>query len=214
MSKWKLSLVPAVFMFSPSLWADTNAVDILDYDHIYATAHSGSLNEDAGSNNNASSYGLGVSYAMTDDWLLLGDYSARFIHPDESTTRIDTLMAGAGYRYSIKKDLDIVASYLLGITKGEVELNGSNETIESDTEFVQGVKAELNYGFAKRWIANGSVQVNRSDLFDEEIYHLGLRYLVTNKFAVGGSYQHRDGEGSKGGSERTNELGVEFFLEY
>lgn len=214
MSKWKLSLVPAVFMFSPSLWADTNAVDILDYDHIYATAHSGSLNEDAGGNNNASSYGLGVSYAMTDDWLLLGDYSARFIHPDDTTTRIDTLMPGVGYRYSIKRDLDVVAYYLLGITKGEVEDNDTNRTESSDSEFIQGVKAELNYGFAKRWIANGSVRVNRSDLFDEEIYHVGLRYLVTNKFAIGGSYQHRDGEGSKGGSERTNELGVEFFLEY
>ncbi|WP_192890443.1 outer membrane beta-barrel protein [Vibrio bathopelagicus] len=214
MSKWKLSFVSAVFMFSPSLWADTHSVDILDYDHIYATAHSGSLNEDVGSNNNASSYGLGVSYAMTDDWLLLGDYSARFIHPDDTTTRIDTLMPGVGYRYSIKNDLDIVAYYLLGITKGKVEDNDTNRTESSDTEFIQGVKAELNYGFAKRWIANGSVQVNRSDLFDEEIYHLGLRYLVTNKFAIGGSYQHRDGEGSKGGSERTNELGVEFFLEY
>ncbi|MCZ8501243.1 outer membrane beta-barrel protein [Vibrio lentus] len=214
MSKWKLSLVSAVFMFSPSLWAATDVVDILDYDHIYATAHSGSLNEDAGGNNNASSYGLGVSYAMTDDWLLLGDYSARFIHPDDTTTRIDTLMPGVGYRYSIKKDLDVVAYYLLGITKGEVEDNDTNRTESSDTEFIQGVKAELNYGFAKRWIANGSVQVNRSDLFDEEIYHVGLRYLVTNKFAIGGSYQHRDGEGSKGGSERTNELGVEFFLEY
>ncbi|WP_215403056.1 outer membrane beta-barrel protein [Vibrio gigantis] len=214
MSKWKLSFVSTVFVFSPSLWADTNAVDILDYDHIYATAHSGSLNEDAGSNNNASSYGLGVSYAMTDDWLLLGDYSARFIHPDDTTTRIDTLMPSVGYRYSIKKDLDIVAYYLLGITKGKVEDNDTNRTESSDTEFIQGVKAELNYGFAKRWIANGSVQVNRSDLFDEEIYHLGLRYLVTNKFAIGGSYQHRDGEGSTGVSERTNELGVEFFLEY
>ncbi|NAZ46456.1 outer membrane beta-barrel protein [Vibrio toranzoniae] len=214
MSKWKLSLVSTVFVFSPSLWAETHSVNILDYNHIYATAHSGSLNEDAGGNNNASSFGLGASYAVTDDWLLLADYNARFIHPDKSTTRIDTLMPGVGYRYSIKKDLDIVASYLLGITKGESELNSSNKTLESDTEFIQGVKAELNYGFAKRWIANGSVQVKRSDLFDEEIYHLGLRYLVTNKFAIGGSYQHRDGEGSKGGSERTNELGVEFFLEY
>ena len=214
MSKWKLSLVSAVFMFSPSLWAATDGVDILDYDHIYATAHSGSLDEDAGGNNNASSFGLGVSYAMTDDWLLLGDYSARFIHPDDTTTRIDTLMPGVGYRYSIKKDLDVVAYYLLGVTKGEVEDNDTNRTESSDTEFIQGIKAELNYGFAKRWIANGSVQVNRSDLFDEEIYHVGLRYLVTNKFAIGGSYQHRDGEGSKGGSERTNELGVEFFLEY
>ncbi|MGF1746705.1 hypothetical protein [Vibrio minamisatsumaniensis] len=214
MSKWKLSFVSAVFLFSPSLWAEDHRMDVLDYDHIYATAHSGSLNEDAGRNSNASSFGLGGSYTINDDWLLLGDYSARFIHPDESTTRIDTLMTGAGYRYGIKKDLDIVASYQLGITKGEVELNRTNETLESNTEFVQGVKAELNYGFAKRWIANGSVQLNRSDLFDEEIYHLGLRYLVTNKFAIGGSYQHRDGESSKGVRERTNELGVEFFLEY
>ncbi|MFA0077005.1 outer membrane beta-barrel protein [Vibrio artabrorum] len=214
MPKWKLSFVSAVFLFSPSLWAEDHRMDVLDYDHIYATAHSGSLNEDAGGNSNASSFGLGGSYTINDDWLLLGDYSARFIHPDESTTRIDTLMAGAGYRYGIKKDLDIVASYLLGMTKGEVEVNRTNETLESDTQFVQGLKAELNYGFAKRWIANGSVQLNRSDLFDEEIYHLGLRYLVTNKFAIGGSYQHRDGESSKGVSERTNELGVEFFLEY
>ncbi|MEZ9564368.1 outer membrane beta-barrel protein [Vibrio artabrorum] len=214
MSKWKLSFVSAVFLFSPSLWAEDHRMDVLDYDHIYATAHSGSLNEDAGGNSNASSFGFGGSYTINDDWLLLGDYSARFIHPDESTTRIDTLMAGAGYRYGIKKDLDIVASYLLGMTKGEVEVNRTNETLESDTQFVQGLKAELNYGFAKRWIANGSVQLNRSDLFDEEIYHLGLRYLVTNKFAIGGSYQHRDGESSKGVSERTNELGVEFFLEY
>ncbi|MFA0501410.1 hypothetical protein AB4496_21585, partial [Vibrio sp. 10N.222.46.A1] len=125
MTKWKLSLVSAIFMFSSSSWAETHRVDILDYDHIYATAHSGSLNEDAGSNNNASSYGLGISYAITDDWLLLGDYSARFIHPDESTTRMDTLMPGIGYRYSIKRDLDIVAYYLLGITKGEVEDNGT-----------------------------------------------------------------------------------------
>ncbi|KAB0463481.1 MULTISPECIES: outer membrane beta-barrel protein [Vibrio] len=213
MSKWKLSLVSTVFMFSPSLWAETHSVPILDYDHIYATAYSGSLNEDAGGNNNASSFGLGGSYAMTGGWLLLGDYSARFIHPDDTTTRIDTLMPGVGYRYGIKKDLDVVAYYLLGITKGQVEDNDTNRTESSDTEFIQGVKVGLNYGFAKRWIANGSVQVNRSDLFDEEIYHLGLRYLVTNKFAIGGSYQHRDGEG-KIRSERTNELGVEFFLEY
>ncbi|MFA0056547.1 hypothetical protein [Vibrio echinoideorum] len=213
MSMWKLSLVSVIAVFSSNSWAVSGDVNILDYDHIYATAHSGSLNEDAGSNNNASSYGLGVSYTMTDDWLLLGDYSARFIHPDETTTRIDTLMTGAGYRYSLRKDLDLVASYLLGITKGKVEDNDTNQTESSDTEFIQGLKAELNYGFAKRWIANGSVQVNRSDLFDEEIYHLGLRYLVTNKFAIGGSYQHRDGEG-KIRSERTNELGVEFFLEY
>ncbi|PMM43319.1 outer membrane beta-barrel protein [Vibrio splendidus] len=213
MSMWKLSLVSVIAVFSSNSWAVSGDVNILDYDHIYATAHSGSLNEDAGSNNNASSYRLGVSYTMTDDWLLLGDYSARFIHPDETTTRIDTLMTGVGYRYSIRKDLDLVASYLLGITKGKVEDNDTNQTESSDTEFIQGLKAELNYGFAKRWIANGSVQVNRSDLFDEEIYHLGLRYLMTKKFAIGGSYQHRDGEG-KIRSERTNELGVEFFLEY
>ena len=154
MSKWKLSLVSTVFMFSPSLWAETHSVPILDYDHIYATAYSGSLNEDAGGNNNASSFGLGGSYAMTGGWLLLGDYSARFIHPDDTTTRIDTLMPGVGYRYGIKKDLDVVAYYLLGITKGKVEDNDTNRTESSDTEFIQGVKVGLNYGFAKRWIAN------------------------------------------------------------
>ncbi|WP_299695365.1 hypothetical protein [uncultured Vibrio sp.] len=213
MPKWKLSLISLLFVISPSSWAETSNMDILDYDHLYATAHSGSFDEEGGGNDSASSFGVGFSYTVADSWVLLADYSARFIHPDESTTRIDTLMAGAGYRYSIKKDLDIVASYLLGITKGEIELNETNQTLESDTEFIQGVKLDLNYGFAKRWITNGSVQVNRSDLYDEEIYHLGLRYLVTSAFAIGGSYQHRDGEGKfRNGS--TDELGVEFILEY
>ena len=213
MSIWKLGLVSVCAAFSFEGMAQDNESKDLDFNYVTASVYSGSLNADAGGNNNASVFGLGVSYELTDKWLLVGDYTARFIHPDESTTRIDTLMGGAGYRFNIRKDLDIVASYLLGVTKGEVELNSNNKTLESDTEFIHGGKFDLNYGFAKRWVANGSIQANRSELFDEEIYHLGLRYKITSKFSIEGAYQHRNGDSDNGG-ERTNELGLAFRLEY
>jgi len=213
MSIWKLGLVSVCAAFSFEGMAQDNESKDLDFNYVTASVYSGSLNADAGGNNNASVFGLGVSYELTDKWLLVGDYTARFIHPDESTTRIDTLMGGAGYRFNIRKDLDIVASYLLGVTKGEVELNSNNQTLESDTEFIHGGKLDLNYGFAKRWVANGSIQANRSELFDEEIYHLGLRYKITSKFSIEGAYQHRNGDSDNGG-ERTNELGLAFRLEY
>ncbi|WP_255230553.1 outer membrane beta-barrel protein [Vibrio pelagius] len=213
MSIWKLGLVSVCAAFSFEGMAQDNESKDLDFNYVTASVYSGSLNADAGGNNNASVFGLGVSYELTDKWLLVGDYTARFIHPDESTTRIDTLMGGAGYRFNIRKDLDIVASYLLGVTKGEVELNSNNKTLESDTEFIHGGKLDLNYGFAKRWVANGSIQANRSELFDEEIYHLGLRYKITSKFSIEGAYQHRNGDSDNGG-ERTNELGLAFRLEY
>ncbi|MEZ9058153.1 outer membrane beta-barrel protein [Vibrio pelagius] len=213
MSIWKLGLVSVCAAFSFEGMAQDNESKDLDFNYVTASVYSGSLNADAGGNNNASVFGLGVSYELTDKWLLVGDYTARFIHPDESTTRIDTLMGGAGYRFNIRKDLDIVASYLLGVTKGEVELNSNNQTLESDTEFIHGGKLDVNYGFAKRWVANGSIQANRSGLFDEEIYHLGLRYKITSKFSIEGAYQHRNGDSDNGG-ERTNELGLAFRLEY
>jgi len=205
----KYSLVPVLVVFSSVASAEPISAEILDYNYVYASAGSGSLNEDAGVNNNASIYSLGLSYEISDNWLVLGDYAARFIHPDETTTRADTLMGGVGYKYSIAQDFDLVTSYQVGVTKAKVELNDSNITVSSDTEFIHGAKVALNYGFAKSWIASGSVQVNRSDLFDEEVYHSSLRYLVTTKFAIGGFYNHRNGE-----QERTNELGVNFLLEY
>lgn len=205
----KYGLVPVLVGFSSSLLANSLPSEILDYNHVYASAGSGSLNEDAGGNNNASIFSLGLSHEMTDEWLILGDYAARFVHPNESTTRTDTLMGGVGYKYRIDQDFDFVASYLLGVTKSKAELNESNVTLSSETEFIHGAKIALNYGFSRAWIANGSIQFNRSDLFDEEVYHAGLRYLVTPKFAVGGFYNHRNGS-----ENRTNELGVNFLLEY
>ena len=206
---FKYSLVAVLMACSSIAWSNENPTDILDYDYIYASAGSGSLNEDAAANANASVYALGVSYMMNENWLLLGDYTARFIHPDDTTTRIDTLMGGIGYRYNLMQDFDFIASYNLGITKAKVELNTNNTTVSSDTELIHGGKIALNYGFAESWIANGSIQVNRSDLIDEEIYQTSLRYLVTSQFAIGGFYAHRDGN-----TQRTNELGINFLLEY
>ncbi|MFA0569016.1 outer membrane beta-barrel protein [Vibrio gallaecicus] len=206
---FKYSLVTVLMACSSIAWSNENPTDILDYDYIYASAGSGSLNEDATANANASVYALGVSYMMNDNWLLMGDYTARFIHPDDTTTRIDTLMGGIGYRYNLMQDFDFIASYNLGITKAKVELNTNNIAVSSDTELIHGGKVALNYGFAESWIASGSIQVNRSDLIDEEIYQTSLRYLVTSRFAIGGFYAHRDGN-----TQRTNELGINFLLEY
>ncbi|MGF1755628.1 hypothetical protein L4C33_18770 [Vibrio makurazakiensis] len=196
-------------MYSMKLSAEEVPSTILDYDYLYASVGSGSLNEDAGVNSNASIFSIGGSYQADDNWLVVGDYTARFLHPDETTTRADTLMAGAGYRYVIVRDFDFVTSYQIGVTKAKVELNdAANTTVSSDTEFIHGVKVALNYGFSESWIAIGSVQFNRSDLLDEEVYHTSLRYLVTPKFAVGGFYNHRNGQ-----DERTNEIGINFLLE-
>ncbi len=167
-------------MFSPSLWAATDVVDILDYDHMCHCSF-GQFGMKTRVVIITLRRGLGVSYAMTDDWLLLGDYSARFIHLDDtSQLELIRFMPGVGYRYSIKKiQMWWLTTYSVLPCKWSWKTTTINRTESSDTEFIQGIKAELNYGFAKRWIANGSVQVNRSDLFDEEIYHVGLRYLVT-----------------------------------
>lgn len=207
MHKFGLGIVTIIY--SIRVFAEVSPSNILDYDYLYASVGSGSLNEDAGVNSNASIFSIGGSYQVDEHWLAVGDYTARFLHPDETTTRADTLMAGVGYRYAIISDFDAVTSYQIGVTKAKVELNDvTNTTVSSDTEFIHGAKVALNYGFSDSWIAIGSVQFNRSDLFDEEVYHTSLRYLVTPKFAVGGFYNHRNGQ-----DERTNEIGVNFLLE-
>ncbi|PMH46582.1 hypothetical protein BCU68_00610 [Vibrio sp. 10N.286.49.B3] len=179
------------------------------YDYVNLGFSSGSFNPEYGDSTNVSSLTLGLSHQFADHWLILADYNARYIHPDDASVQLDILTVGGGYRFPLQDNLDIVAAYKLGATKAKSELDHSSITNSSDTEFIQAGYIGLNYAMTSRWFSTASVQFNSSDLLDENIYSIELRYFMSQRFSLGGSYTYRDAKG-----QTTNEGGVSLQFDY
>lgn len=186
----------------------------INYDYVEAGFYSGRYQYEGHDSNNVSTLDLSFSNQTQLNILLLGDYSARFIHPDHMTVRLDTLMAGAGYVFTLMPKLDLVVSYHAGIAKWDVSDKEHNKPIlssisESETKFIQGIRGQFNYALTDKWLLELQGQLNRSDLFNEDIYKLSFDYFITPTFSMALLGSHRSTS-----KVNTNEGGIRLRLKY
>lgn len=179
------------------------------YDYLYVNVGSGSFDGDIGTHSNVTSWHLGGNTLLTENWLLTVDYSARFVNPSDYELRIDTLLAGGGYRFNLAQNLDLVMGAQIGALKAKATVKATDKTLYSDSEFVYAGSLTFNYAFTEK--TEGSVvgKINRSDWMDENIAHVEVNHYVTPRISLGGFYTYR-----KADVHFTNEAGVSFRVIY
>ncbi|KQH84329.1 Ail and OmpX [Vibrio furnissii] len=164
----------------------------LQYDYLDAHLSSGSVTGlyAKGESDNVTSVGLGASYKWQEtNGLLVGDYSARFYHPDDDTIERYQLRFGGGYRWSLAKQLDLVTHVKVGGVRIRVE-QGDNET-----DFVYSADIGLRYAVTPKFEMSLTGEAIRNQWQDENIATLRADYALFRRVALGGLIAYRDGEG-------------------
>lgn len=184
------------------------------YEHIHLDVGAGTTNEEWLDNSNATTIGLGGNYLFTENWLFNVDYSAQFFHPDDFTLRIDRLLFGGGYRYGITDQFDIYSKYGIGAIKAKATDDKTDNTLSSDSELLQAVTVGVNYLFSEQLIATAEVEVNRSDIVDENNFKIGFNYQWHDVIGTGLFYQFRDTDYSGESSDYVNEVGLSLKFVY
>jgi hypothetical protein len=101
------------FLFCAGVFAsDENLLP--DGDYVYAKLASGSLDERIGVNSNITTLGVGGLNLLRNHFYLSVDYSARFIHPQDTTTELYSLLPGINFHYDIVDDLQLGFGIKLG----------------------------------------------------------------------------------------------------
>jgi len=183
----------------------------VNYNNLYADLSAGSLNENLGVNNNVTALSIGGNYLWTDNILATLDYSARFIHPDATTTEFYTLLPGIAYRYPIMDKLDIVATAKLGYLWASQTVDATDQELFKDNGVMWGGSLELKYALTKTWELAMRGELNNSDTADVGVFHVRADYQFSSNLSIGGFYTHRDGDyktSEISGSATTNEGGI------
>lgn len=205
---WMLAPLALFVSLSSQAATDTNEIK---YDYIYADLSAGSLNENLGVNNNVTALSIGGTYLWTDRVLATLDYTAKFIHPNDTTTELYTLLPGVAYRYPIMPKLDIVAGVKLGYLWASQSNDATDQELFKDNEMMWGASAELKYALNKSWELAAKSEFNHSDLVEETIFNLRADYQFNARMSVGAFYTHRDGDyqtAEISGNATTNEGGI------
>ncbi|HHF2898473.1 porin family protein [Vibrio alginolyticus] len=184
------------------------------YEHIHLDVGAGTTNEEWLDNSNATTVGLGGNYLFTENWLFNVDYSAQFFHPDDFTLRIDRLLFGGGYRYGVTEQFDIYGIYGIGAIKAKATDDKTDNTLSSDSELIQAVTVGVNYLLSEKLIATAEVELNRSDIVDENNFKIGFNYQWHNVIGTGLFYQFRDTDYSGESSDYVNEVGLSLKFVY
>ncbi|HCZ9282370.1 TPA: porin family protein [Vibrio alginolyticus] len=184
------------------------------YEHIHLDVGAGTTNEEWLDNSNATTVGLGGNYLFTENWLFNVDYSAQFFHPDDFTLRIDRLLFGGGYRYGVTEQFDIYGIYGIGAIKAKATDDKTDNTLSSDSELIQAVTVGVNYLLSEKLIATAEVELNRSDIVDENNFKIGLNYQWHKVIGTGLFYQFRDTDYSGESSDYVNEVGLSLKFVY
>ncbi|MDF5139025.1 outer membrane beta-barrel protein, partial [Vibrio parahaemolyticus] len=142
------------------------------------------------------------------------DYSAQFFHPDDFTLRIDRLLFGGGYRYGVTEQFDIYGLYGIGAIKAKATDDKTDNTLSSDSELIQAVTVGVNYLLSEKLIATAEVELNRSDIVDENNFKIGLNYQWHKVIGTGLFYQFRDTDYSGESSDYVNEVGLSLKFVY
>ncbi|KGY12170.1 membrane protein [Vibrio tubiashii] len=165
----------------------------LNYDYLYADLSSGSLREDSDSKN-ATALAVGVNYLWNDNLLFTLDYSARFIHPADVTTELYTLLPGVAYRFPLADKLDLVAGAKLGYLWGKQSLDSTNEKLFSDNNGSFGASLAVKYAFFSNWELASSIEINRADFVEENLFQIRADYQFAKDFTFGAFYTYRKSE--------------------
>ncbi|EKZ8661116.1 porin family protein [Vibrio alginolyticus] len=184
------------------------------YEHIHLDVGGGTTNEEWLDNSNATTVGLGGNYLFTENWLFNVDYSAQFFHPDDFTLRIDRLLFGGGYRYGVTEQFDIYGIYGIGAIKAKATDDKTDNTLSSDSELIQAVTVGVNYLLSEKLIATAEVELNRSDIVDENNFKIGFNYQWHKVIGTGLFYQFRDTDYSGESSDFVNEVGLSLKFVY
>ncbi|ENB2045792.1 porin family protein [Vibrio alginolyticus] len=184
------------------------------YEHIHLDVGAGTTNEEWLDNSNATTVGLGGNYLFTENWLFNVDYSAQFFHPDDFTLRIDRLLFGGGYRYGVTEQFDIYGIYGIGAIKAKATDDKTDNTLTSDSELIQAVTVGVNYLLSEKLIATAEVELNRSDIVDENNFKIGFNYQWHKVIGTGLFYQFRDTDYSGESSDYVNEVGLSLKFVY
>ncbi|EGQ8053684.1 porin family protein [Vibrio alginolyticus] len=184
------------------------------YEHIHLDVGAGTTNEEWLDNSNATTVGLGGNYLFTENWLFNVDYSAQFFHPDDFTLRIDRLLFGGGYRYGVTEQFDIYGIYGIGAIKAKATDDKTDNTLSSDSELIQAVTVGVNYLLSEKLIATAEVELNRSDIADENNFKIGFNYQWHKVIGTGLFYQFRDTDYSGESSDYVNEVGLSLKFVY
>ncbi|EGQ7904985.1 outer membrane beta-barrel protein [Vibrio alginolyticus] len=184
------------------------------YEHIHLDVSAGTTNEEWLDNSNATTVGLGGNYLFTENWLFNVDYSAQFFHPDDFTLRIDRLLFGGGYRYGVTEQFDIYGIYGIGAIKAKATDDKTDNTLSSDSELIQAVTVGVNYLLSEKLIATAEVELNRSDIVDENNFKIGFNYQWHKVIGTGLFYQFRDTDYSGESSDYVNEVGLSLKFVY
>lgn len=209
-----LLFVPLCFFPALSSASEAEQADKFGYEHIYLNVGAGTTNEDWLENSNVTTIDLGGNYLFTDNWLFNADYSAQFFHPDTYTLRIDRLMFGGGYRYGVTQQFDLYGIYRLGAIKAKATDDDTDNTLLSETEFIQAVAIGAQYLVGEKLIINTELEANRSDIVDENKYKIGFNYQWHDVIGTGLYYQYRDTEYSGAPSDYINEVGLSLRFVY
>lgn len=163
----------------------------LQYDYIKAELSSGRVSDlySAGESDNVTALLLGVSHKWQDsNGLMVGDYSARFYHPDNQTIERYQLRLGAGYRWLWTDNLDFVAH----IKAGGLRIRMEND--DSTTDFIYSADIGLRYAWTAKFEVSLTGEAIRNPWQDENIATLRADYYLFKRVALGGLVSYRDGE--------------------
>lgn len=180
----------------------------LNHEFAYAQLSAGSLNENIGVNSDITAFAVGGNYQFKPDFFISLDYEARFIHPDQVTTEIYTLLPSAFYRFVVYQGLDVIAGAKTGLLWVNQTNDETDKTISKDNRFIWGGHVGLRYRLNTRWDVEAGAEFLRSDVLDEEVYTLKADYYLTPRISLGGFYQHREQD-----SATANEggIGMQFY---
>ncbi len=184
----------ASVIYTPQAEAQSAKTIDAHYDYLYADVTSGRFDAEDGQDGNATSLAIGVSRVFNQDWLFVTDYSARFLHPDDVTVQRYTLMPGVGYRYSLSDSWDISSRVKAGMIWSQVKLDGTDEKINKDSEFIYGADVAVRFFATEKLSFLASAELNRSDIVDENIYIARADYRVSQRFTFGAFYSYRSDE--------------------
>jgi opacity protein-like surface antigen len=166
---FRSTLLVALFAFSATAAAD-------DFRYSSVTASYGIIEAD-GSSVDADTMGLGLSFAVSEDFFLTAGFSTAESDLDRE---IDTLAAGFGYHHSISDRLDLVGQ----LSYQRMEFSGAGLVSQDDDGFGLGVG--LRFAATELVELNASIDYVDLDLLgDDTAFGAGVLFNVTDSFTLG-----------------------------
>lgn len=209
------SLLASLVALPMSVWAESSPSAPSSnwhnhYDYLGAYLSAGSMDQ-SDADSKVTDLTVAGRWAVGEHWFTQLDYSARFLHPDDITTNLYTLLPGVGYRIAASDKLDLFAMGKFGYLWASQTDDATDDKFYSDHGGVWGASIGAQYALSTHWKLEGQAQLTRSNIVDEQSYSISAHYRVSQRFVLGGFYTYRDSDydtASQAGSAQTNEAGV------